>query len=209
MIKKEFQKDNWEFPFIARVPEDLKEGLPIIFQLHGAGEKGDGGDELWKVEVHGLSKVFTEDAHFNCILIEPQCPTDTFWVAHVQEIGSFIDRVIEYFSADKSRVYLTGLSMGGFGTWYTAMEFHDKFAAIAPICGGGMPWNACSITMPVWAFHGLDDTIVLPSNTIDMMEQVKKYNDDATISLYENVGHNVWEYAYNEKLVNWFLEKKL
>ena len=204
MIKKEFKKGDWEFPFIARVPENMREGLPIIFQLHGAGERGNGDDELSLVEVHGFSKTFTDEAEYDCILVEPQCPKDTFWVAHTQEVGRFIDKVIEYFKADKSKVYLTGLSMGGFGTWFVAMAFPEKFAAIAPVCGGGMPWNAFVLTMPVWAFHGLKDTTVFPSNTIDMIDRIKD-RDNVKMSLYEDVGHNAWEKAYNETLLNWFL----
>jgi len=204
MKKIKLEKDGWEFPFIARVPENMRENLPIIFQLHGAGERGSGGDELNLVEVHGFSKTFTDEAEYDCILVEPQCPKDTFWVAHIQEVGSFIDKVIESFRADKSKVYLTGLSMGGFGTWFVAMEFPEKFAAIAPVCGGGMPWNAFVLNMPVWAFHGLKDTTVFPSNTIDMIERIKD-NDNVKMSLYEDVGHNAWEKAYNETLLNWFL----
>lgn len=204
MKKLIFEKEGWEFPFIARVPENMHEGLPIIFQLHGAGERGNGGDEIGLVEVHGFSKTFTDETEYDCILVEPQCPKDTFWVAHIQEVGSFIDKVIESFKADKSKVYLTGLSMGGFGTWFVAMEFPEKFAAIAPVCGGGMPWNAFVLNMPVWAFHGLKDTTVLPSNTIDMIERIKD-NDNVKMSLYEDVGHNAWEKAYNETLLNWLL----
>lgn len=203
-----FEKGEWEFPFMARVPQKLTEGLPVIIQLHGAGERGSGGEELWKVEVHGFSKVLTDEKEFDCILVEPQCPANTFWVAHIQEIGSFIDRAVEYFKADKDRVYLTGLSMGGFGTWYTAMAFPEKFAAVAPICGGGMPWNAGVLTMPVWAFHGLKDTLVLPSNTIDMVNALKATNNNVKMSLYEEVAHNAWDNAYSTELLDWFLQYK-
>lgn len=208
MKKLCFEKNDWEFPFVARVPEKESKNLPIIFLLHGAGERGNGSDELSLVETHGFSKLFTDEAQIDCILVQPQCPKDTFWVAHIQEIGSFIDRVVEYFNADKKRVYLTGLSMGGFGTWFTAMEFPEKFAAILPVCGGGMPWNAKRLTMPVWAFHGLLDTSVKPCNTLDMVERLLQTNDDVKLSLYENVGHNVWEKAYVEETLNWFLSKK-
>lgn len=209
MKKIIFDSKDWEFPFIARVPDEMKENLPIIFQLHGAGERGMGGDELIKVEVHGLCHVFSDDKNYDCILVEPQCPTDSFWVAHIQEIGSFIDKVNAYFKADLKRVYLTGLSMGGFGTWYTAMEFNKKFAAIVPICGGGMPWNAWVLKMPVWAFHGMEDDLVLPSNTIDMVNAIKRAGGNVKMSLFEDVGHGVWVNAYNDELVDWMLSQSL
>ncbi len=209
MKKLIFEGANWEFPFMARVPDETKENLPIIFQLHGAGERGNGGEELWKVEVHGLCHVFTDEKNYECILIEPQCPIESFWVAYIQEINSFIDKVCEYFKADLKKVYLTGLSMGGFGTWYTAMAFPNKFAAIVPICGGGMPWNAAVLKMPVWAFHGMEDDLVLPSNTIDMVNALKKAGRNVKMSLFEDVGHGVWVNAYNDELVNWLLSKSL
>ena len=209
MKKLIFDGANWEFPFMVRIPDEMEENLPIIFQLHGAGERGNGKDDLWKVEVHGLSKIMTEDKNYRCILVEPQCKENSFWVAHIQEINSFIDKVCEYFKADLKRIYLTGLSMGGFGTWYTAMAFPHKFAAIVPICGGGMPWNAGVLTMPVWAFHGMDDDLVLPSNTIDMVNALKKAGRNVKMSLFEGVGHGVWVNAYNDELVNWLLSKSL
>lgn len=209
MKKLIFDTKEFEFPFIARVPDEMKENLPIIFQLHGAGERGMGGDELWKTEVHGLSHVFGDDKNYDCILIEPQCPTDSFWVARIQEIGSFVDKVNAYFKADLKKVYLTGLSMGGFGTWYTAMEFPGKFAAIVPICGGGMPWNAGVLKMPVWAFHGMEDDVVLPSNTIDMVNAIKKAGGKVKMSLFEDVGHGVWVNAYNDELVDWMLNNSI
>ena len=107
MKKLIFDGANWEFPFMVRIPDEIEENLPIIFQLHGAGERGNGKDDLWKVEVHGLSKIMTEDKNYRCILVEPQCKENSFWVAHIQEINSFIDKVCEYFKADLKRIYLT------------------------------------------------------------------------------------------------------
>ena len=98
--------------------------------------------------------------------------------------------------------------MGGFGTWYTSMAYPDMFAAIAPCCGGGMPWNAEVLTMPIWAFHGDCDKLVLPSNSIDMVESLRKTNNNVKFDLYEGVEHNSWDRAFSPQLMKWLLEHR-
>ncbi|MBE5819206.1 MAG: phospholipase [Clostridiales bacterium] len=211
MIREVCNDGSAIFPYIARLPKEMKHGLPLIVLLHGAGERGDGSDSvIGEVEVHGFSKILTLDNEYDCVLIQPQCKNDSTWAAHVQEIGQFIKDMIKKYDIDESRVYLTGLSMGGFGTWYTAMEFPEMFAAIAPVCGGGMPWNAGMLSMPVWAFHGDKDDLVLPSNSIDMIKALRAQGrgDDVKFNLLEGVGHNAWDYAYNKELYDWLLSHK-
>lgn len=196
------------FPFIAYIPDTVSEKPALLIQLHGAGERGNGGEDLDKVLIHGFSNIINDQNLRDCILIMPQCPLDTFWAARVESIKSFIDKMISYFSADPERIYLCGLSMGGFGTWYTAMAYPEIFAAIAPCCGGGMAWNAHTLTMPVWAFHGLEDSIVNPRHTIEMVEALKPLNPNLRYSLYEGVGHNSWEKAFSEETLEWLLSNK-
>lgn len=195
------------FPYIAYIPDNVKDSPALLFQLHGAGERGCGGERLDKVTVHGFSKIVNDENLENCILIMPQCPPDTFWVARIESLKIFIDTMIEKYGADKKRIYLCGLSMGGYGTWYTAMAYPDTFAAIAPCCGGGMAWNAASLTMPVWAFHGLDDKTVSPSQTIEMIEKLKVSNPNLKYNLYEGVGHDSWNNAFSEQTLNWILSQ--
>ena len=194
------------FPYIAFMPEALGEKPAVIFQLHGAGERGEGGDELDKVLIHGFSHIINDGNLKNCIVVMPQCPKNSFWAARVESIKSFIDHITEKFNTDEKRIYLCGLSMGGFGTWYTAMAYPKTFAAIAPCCGGGMPWNAGVLDMPIWAFHGLCDTVVDPINTIHMYEKLKD-RADVRCDLYEGVGHNSWERAFSEELLGWILSQ--
>jgi len=206
---KTIRKENCEsiFPYIACQPEKTSDHPALLIQLHGAGERGCGGNELDKVLVHGFQKVATDDNFKDCILIMPQCPAETFWVARIESIKAFIDEMVKTYSADTNRIYLCGLSMGGFGTWYTAMAYPDLFAAILPCCGGGMAWNAASIKMPVWAFHGLDDNVVSPNQTIEMVEKLKDMNPNLKYNLYEGVGHNSWEYAFSEETLKWMLSQ--
>ncbi len=207
MLRIEHNSSEFAFPFIEYAPENGGENLPIIFQLHGAGERGHGGKELHKVDIHGFSR-FIKDKHLPCRFIMPQCPTESFWVAKIETLIGFIKQVIEHFSADKARVYLTGLSMGGFGTWYTAMAAPHLFAAIAPVCGGGMDWNAARLTMPVWAIHGDSDTVVNHAYSDMMINSLKDRNDDVTYTLLCGVGHGAWNHTYGEELYNWLLSKE-
>ena len=196
------------FPYIAYIPKTTSDHPALLIQLHRAGERGNGGAELEKVLVHGFCNIATDDNLRDCILVMPQCPTGTFWVAKIESIKKFIDEMIVKYSVDPSRVYLCGLSMGGFGTWYTAMAYPQLFAAIAPCCGGGMAWNAHVLTMPVWAFHGLADSAVSPNQTIEMIEKLKAWNPNLKYSLYEGVGHNAWDNAFSEETLTWILSQK-
>ena len=206
MIRTEHREDKFPFAFVKYEPTKMQENLPLIIQLHGAGERGDGKDDLALVDVHGFPKIMKDE--YPAIFLMPQCPKDSFWAARVESIIKFIELAIDEYGVDKKRVYLTGLSMGGFGTWYTAMARPDLFAAIAPVCGGGMPWNAGVLTMPIWAFHGAEDKVVLPSNSDDMVAKLRELKYDVKYSRIDGVGHNVWEYAYNEELINWLLSHK-
>lgn len=207
MKRTEYNDKRFAFPFVAYTPKKMKDGLPIIIQLHGAGERGPGKEKLGLVDIHGFSD-YIKDKDINCIFIMPQCPEKSFWAAKVESIIRFVKQMIKEFGADKKAVYLTGLSMGGFGTWMTAMARSDLFAAIAPVCGGGMGWNAASIKVPVWAFHGAKDTVVDPFYSEDMVKKLEKAGADVKFTLVENVGHSVWDNAYNGELLEWLLSHR-
>ena len=211
MLRVEHREDEWKFPFVEYSPENSNtpEGkkLPLIIQLHGAGERGNGEDELCRVDVHGFSKIIA-DEDVECIFVMPQCPLDSFWAARVESILAFIEQLKQEFNVDEDRVYLTGLSMGGFGTWFTAMANPNLFAAIAPVCGGGMGWCARTLKMPVWVFHGSEDKTVDPFYSDDMVTALRKADADVTYSKIDGVGHNVWNNAYNKELLDWLLSKK-
>lgn len=178
---------------------------PLIVFLHGAGERGD---DLSIVPKNGLRIVEEQDLWYDCYIVAPQCPADTFWAARVESIKAFIDDMVKTYDIDTDRISLTGISMGGFGTWFTAMAYPDMFSAIAPCCGGGMPWNAKVLKMPVKAFHGDKDVTVLPSCSIDMIDALMKSPDrhsDVSLTLYHNIGHNSWDIAYDDSLFKWLL----
>ena len=207
MKRIEHRDTKWKFPFVEYSCDKKKQNMPLIIQLHGAGERGYGKEDLELVDVHGFSKCL-KDADYNCIVIMPQCPVDTFWAAKVESIVEFVEQLIKEYKADEDRVYLTGLSMGGFGTWYTSMARPDLFAAIAPVCGGGMAWNAGVLKMPIWAFHGVEDSVVSVSQSDEMVSRLKELGADVTYTRIDGVGHNAWEHAYNKELLEWLLSKK-
>ena len=203
------QADNENiFPYIAYIPDNCSDHPALLIQLHGAGERGNGGGELDKVLYLGYPNVVNDGNLSDCILIMPQCPEDTFWVAKIESIKRFIDEMSLKFSADTNRIYLCGLSMGGFGTWYTAQAYPELFAAILPCCGGGSAWRAQILKMPIWAFHGLDDAVVSPMHTIEMVEKLKETNPNLKYDLYEGVGHDSWTLAFTEETLGWFLAQK-
>lgn len=206
ITKQEY--NQYTFPYIAYIPETVSDHPSLLIQLHGAGERGNGCGELDRVLIHGFPKIVNDSNLRDCILILPQCPAGTFWAAKVESIKRFIDEMIVKYAADTGRIYLCGLSMGGFGTWYTAMAYPDLFAAIAPCCGGGMAWNAAVLKMPIWAFHGLEDSVVSPRHTIEMAEALKPINPHLKFDLYEGVGHDSWNKAFSEETLNWILSNQ-
>ena len=208
MIRTEHRESKWEFPFVKYSCNADNKKLPLIIQLHGAGERGSGNDDLKKVDVHGFSKLLI-NSEYECMVVMPQCPTNSFWAARVESIARFIEQLTDTYNVDKDKIYLTGLSMGGFGTWYTAMAYPELFAAIVPICGGGMAWNAGVLKMPIWAFHGALDDLVSPTQSDEMVESLKAHGADVTYTRLDGVGHNVWDYTYDDNLMKWLLSKTI
>lgn len=206
MIKTAYREDKWKFPFIAYTPKNTDKKLPLVIQLHGAGERGTGNDDLDKVDINGFAQFMDEE--FEAIFVMPQCPLNSFWAGKVESIIEFIEQLKEEFPVDCDRVSLTGLSMGGYGTWFTAMAKPELFSAIAPVCGGGMAWNAGVLKMPVWAFHGVEDNVVSVTQSDEMVEGIKKNEGNVKYTRLDGVYHNVWINAYTKELINWLISHK-
>ena len=207
MKRTEHREENWLFPFVAYEPEAQIEKLPLILQLHGAGERGYGKGDLHTVDNHGFSALL-KNADYPCLFVMPQCPPDAYWPTRVESILTFIDQLKKDYPIDVDRVYLTGLSMGGYGTWLTAQARPDLFAAIAPVCGGGLSWAADVLKMPIWTFHGAEDKTVRPYHTEEMVMKLQECGADVQYTALEDVAHNAWDYAYTDELVHWLLSKK-
>ncbi len=182
---------------------------PLLLFLHGAGERSN--DNLDLVKVHGPPKLIAAGKHFPFIVVSPQCKLGAWWDA--TELSGLLDHIEANYKVDKQRIYVTGLSMGGFGTWALASRESKRLAAIAPICGGGNAIAARytkSITTPTWAFHGGKDRVVPLSESKEMIDVLKQNNIEARLTVYEDAGHDSWTETYdNPELYQWLLEHKL
>ena len=178
---------------------------PVILFLHGAGERGN---DLNKVKVHGPPKILQKRTDFPFIVVSPQCPASSWWEPLPLKV--LLEEVQEKYRVDPDRVYLTGLSMGGFGTWDLAVRYPERFAAIAPICGGGKPLLADRIkNVPVWVFHGDADPVVAVKQSDEMVEALKRVGADVKYTRYPGVGHDSWTATYdNAELYQWFLSHR-
>ena len=208
VFKKEIKK-KVSMKYLIYLPENYAKNKewPLMLFLHGAGERGD---DLNKVKVHGPPKLVSNGRKFPFILVSPQCPRDNWWPKLTTELNHLIDEIVEKYAVDKNRIYLTGLSMGGYGTWALASEFPQKFAAIAPVCGGGEPYFAWRMRdIPTWIFHGAKDPVVPVARSEEMAAAMKKAGADIKFTVYPDAGHDAWTETYdNPKLYEWFLQFK-
>lgn len=182
---------------------------PLLLFLHGAGERGS---DLEKIKLHGLPKLIAQGQNFPFIIVSPQCPEEGWWPRETEMLLALLDDIESKYNVDKQRIYLTGLSMGGFGTWELARACPQKFAAIAPICGGGEHYLVAPLKdVPIWTFHGAKDNVVPIRRTIEMVEALKKIKGDVKFTVYPETEHDSWTQTYeNPELYEWFLshEKK-
>lgn len=213
----------------ASAPGTQPELAPVVLFLHGAGERGT--DNLAQLK-HFPEKMAQPEwrEKYRCFLIAPQCEPEKQWVdapwgdkeskpmaAEPSEMLQVAVAALEKVrlehgaSIDPARIYLTGLSMGGFGSWELAMRHPEWFAAVAPICGGGDEAQADRLKwVPVWAFHGTADTVVWPVRSERMVAAVRRARGQAKLSLLDGVGHDAWTPAYDPAsgLLDWLFAQK-
>jgi predicted peptidase len=180
---------------------------PLMMFLHGAGERGS---DLELVKKHGLPKIVENKKDFPFIVVSPQCPEDGWWPEESELLINLLDDIVAQYEVDTERIYLTGLSMGGFGTWALASKYPERFAAIAPICGGGNRIMALKLKdMPVWVFHGAKDKVVALKESEDMVEAIRNYGGNPKLTIYPEAEHDSWTETYdNQELYDWFLEHR-
>jgi len=207
---------TYRFDYLLFLPKDYEidktKRWPLILFLHGAGERGK---DVNMVAKHGPPKIVGGRPDFPFIVVSPQCPPDQWWSA--EGLVKLLDEAESSLRVDPERIYLTGLSMGGFGTWQLGLQHPERFAAIVPICGGGEARNVRMAarnpafkTLPIWAFHGAKDPVVPVAESERMVEAVKSAgNPDVRLTVYPDELHESWIPAYaDEELYRWFLQHK-
>jgi predicted peptidase len=200
------------YKYTLTLPEgyeaDEAKSWPLLIFLHGAGERGDNLELLKK---HGPPKLVASGKKFPAIVVSPQVPSGEFWNPH--GVKALVDQVKKDYRVDAKRVYLTGISMGGFGTFDTITAYPDVFAAAAPICGGA-GINVVKFgplkDLPIWMFHGAKDPVV-PVEFTGMAEKWFKRNGggaNVKVTIYPEAQHDSWTQAYeNEELWTWLFQQ--
>ena len=179
-------------------------GAPLLLFLHGAGERGDeSGAEIAKVKIHGPPRLLDHPEFAKklpCVTVSPQCKNGYTWSP--AQLMLLLDHIEKNYVIDKSRIYITGLSMGGFGTWMCLNESPSRFAAAAPICGGAkLDWAEKLVNVPIWTFHGSQDFLVTLDQTEKMVNAIKKAGGKKILfTVYEGVGHDSWTQTYSNQL---------
>ncbi|GAB5526158.1 MAG: dienelactone hydrolase family protein [Roseivirga sp.] len=233
--KREHSYQQGTLPYRVLYPEnfDKSKQYPLVYFLHGAGERGTDNE---KQLVHG-SKLFLDSQNrkgYPAIVVFPQCPPDDYWANVSREVNpqtgkrdfifakkgkptgamkgalSLIDSLVKLSYVDKSRVYISGLSMGGMGTFELVSRRPDTFAAAMPICGGDNPKSAGKYAkkVPFWVFHGAKDDVVPPKFSEQMVAALKVKEGTVKLSLYPNANHNSWDSAFAEpEFLSWLFSQ--
>ncbi len=223
-------KTGLTYPYWLYLPENYGAGdqkWPMILFLHGAGERGD---TLTGVKTHGPPKLLGVAANrekfpelFQCVVVSPQCPVNKWWLN--PPLYEVFNQVVTTYAVDPRRIYITGLSMGGFGSWSFAGAYPDWIAAAVPICGAGdaMKWKSITsytrdtipaanlanlVTVPIWAFHGAKDGTVPESLDAQTVAELRALGGNVEYTVYPNADHDSWTATYNNpEVYQWLLKQ--
>ncbi len=187
-------------------------GWPLVLFLHGMGERGR---DLALVAKHGPPRLAEAGRRFPFVLVAPQCPLESAWTFQMDALAALVEQVMRKQSIDPGRVYLTGLSMGGAGTWHLAAEHPQAFAAIVPICGRamgalGFPERVKVLRdLPIWVFHGAQDRVVPMRESKVLVKALREAGSDVRFTVYPKAAHDSWTRTYsNPKLYDWMLKQR-
>lgn len=181
---------------------------PLILSLHGSGERGNNIDD---VKRWGIHKILKENNNFPFVVVSPQCPAGEIWEMQFNTLKDLLNEIENNYSIDHERIYLTGYSMGGYGTWNFSILNPERFAAIVPVSGGAMsPKKALRLkNLPIWVAHGDSDTAVEFEESKRIVDCLKEYNSNIIFKVYKGAGHEVCTAAYEEpELFQWLLKQK-
>ena len=204
------QKMAVETEYLLYLPDHYNDETsrkwPLLLFLHGSGESGS---DIQKVKLHGPPQLIEQGKKYPFIVVSPQSPVPSGW--DIDNLYKLLQQVKQAYRVDDQRIYLTGLSMGGFGTWALAIKHPEEFAAIAPICGGGDTSDAWKLrNIPVWCFHGALDNVVPIAGSENMVRATSRFNSHVRFTVYPDKNHNSWDTTYNtnDSLYDWLLRQK-
>lgn len=192
--------------YLEYIPETDGKAMPLLVYIHGAGSRGN---ELSQMADVGPIKELKNGRSVDAVVVAPQCHAET-WFDLFSVLAEFIEAFKNREDVDKSRVYITGVSMGAYATWQMCISHPDWFAAAVPVCGGGMYWNAVRLKdLPVWAFHGALDDVVFPEESIKMVTAINRNGGNAKLTVFPHDDHNSWDDAFSsDELWKWLFEQK-
>ncbi len=201
-------KSPEKYDYLLYLPKDYantKTTYPLVIYLHGGSQTGK---DLNKLKIYGLPHLVDKGRDFNFIIASPQCPDGKFWSTDNWFDSLYTDLTTKY-RIDTKRVYLTGISMGGYGTWQTAVDHPEKFAAIVPLCGGcDDSTKICRIKhIPVWTFHGTADDVIPISETEQLVNRLEACKGQIKFTRLEKEGHGI-QYVYEDQAIyDWLLKQ--
>ncbi len=202
-------KPKAKYPYLLYLPEDYDAGkarYPLLGYLHGGSQKGT---DLNKLKAYGPPQLVDQGRDFPFIIASPQCPEGKYWSTDDWFAALYADLVARY-RVDKRRVYVTGISMGGYGAWQAAADYPETFAAVVPLCGGlNDSAQVCRVKrIPVWTFHGTQDDVISIGETEKLVRGLGRCNGRVTFTRLENEGHAI-QYLYErDDLYEWMLNQK-
>lgn len=216
MIKKNSFKETktieLELSYLSYFPKNYRdhsnEKYPLLLFLHGMGESGNHLDDLYRT---GLPKMLKEGNEIPFVAIMPQCPKDSFWTEETAALKALVDHMISTLPIDETRVYITGLSMGGYGTYEMLIRYPKTFAAGIPICGGlGSLYSRINVLnlkdKPLWIFHGEKDPVVSINESTSIIDTLKiAHSKNLKYTFYPELGHDSWTKTYQNYEIFSFL----
>jgi predicted peptidase len=181
------------------------DGHPLLIFLHGAGYRGDDLNVMARI---GLPRYIEEGADLPFVTVCPQCPLGESW--NTLQLIALLDKIIADYNINTSRVYLTGLSMGGRGTWDLANQIADRLAAAIPICGPFSRVNPDNFKqLPIWCFHGVMDSTIPVADSVRMVKMLREAGCSVDFTTYSNADHDSWTETYNNpSIYDWLLSHK-
>ncbi|WP_369753680.1 prolyl oligopeptidase family serine peptidase [Flavobacterium sp. WC2409] len=195
-----------EMGYALHIPVNTKEKKPLIIFLHGSGEKGT---DIEKVKIHGPFK-YLKTHELDAYVLAPQCPENEYWDSEV--LYRLILKIQKENNIDPNRIYLTGLSMGGWGAWNLVFAHPETFAALVPIAGFvdrvPMIENCKIATIPIRIFHGLLDDVVDVNYSITIYKKLKACNTNIQLTIFDDAGHDSWTRVYdNKEIYDWMFQQ--